>query len=186
VRGALVLLALLASAAATGTGAGWQLDGIRRIHVEKLTGGDTAEQIRTMIIAEIQSTGLFVLTESPENADAYLRGSAEDLVFNETHDSREGINARGTLSVGSSRQSSSKNRIYTNSSVGESSSSRTVERKHEAVAAVRLVGKDGDILWSTVQESKGSKFRGASADVAEKVAKQLMRDLKKGGQTPAP
>ena len=53
------------------------------------------------------------------------------------------------------------------------------ERKHEALATVRLVNKDGDVLWSTTQESNGAKFHGASADVAEKIAKQLMAEYER-------
>jgi hypothetical protein len=45
--------------------------------------------------------------------------------------------------------------------------------------AVRLVSSDRDVLWSTTQESKGAKYKGASADVAEKVVKQLLWDLEK-------
>jgi hypothetical protein len=36
-----------------------------------------------------------------------------------------------------------------------------------------------DVIWTTKQESKGAKYKGASADVADKVAKQLLRDLEK-------
>ena len=42
-----------------------------------------------------------------------------------------------------------------------------------------MVSNDGDVLWSTTQESKGAKYKGASADVAEKVVKQLLWDLEK-------
>ena len=38
----------------------------------------------------------------------------------------------------------------------------------QAVAAVRLVNKDGDVIWSTTQESQGGKFRRASTDVADR------------------
>jgi hypothetical protein len=44
------------------------------------------------------------------------------------------------------------------------------------MASVRLVKKDGDVIWSTTQESNGAKFHGASADVAEKITKQLIAD----------
>jgi hypothetical protein len=63
--------------------------------------------------------------------------------------------------------------------VGEHESTHIAERKHEAVASVRLVNKDGDVIWSTTQESLGAKFRGASADVAYKVTKQLLADIEK-------
>jgi hypothetical protein len=45
------------------------------------------------------------------------------------------------------------------------------------VAAIRLVNKDGDVIWSTTQESNGAKFRGASADVADKITRQLTADV---------
>ena len=61
--------------------------------------------------------------------------------------------------------------------VGETESTNIKERKHEAMATVRLVNKDGDVMWSTTQESNGAKFRGASADVAEKITRQLTADL---------
>jgi hypothetical protein len=35
------------------------------------------------------------------------------------------------------------------------------------------------VIWTTTQESKGAKFKGASADVAEKIVKQLARDAEK-------
>jgi hypothetical protein len=35
------------------------------------------------------------------------------------------------------------------------------------------------VIWSTTQESMGAKFKSASADVVDKVAKQLVRDLDK-------
>jgi hypothetical protein len=34
-------------------------------------------------------------------------------------------------------------------------------------------------MWSTTQESNGAKFRGASADVADKITKQLTLDLER-------
>jgi hypothetical protein len=53
------------------------------------------------------------------------------------------------------------------------------------MAAVRLVNRDGDVIWSTTQESGGAKFRGASADVAAKVVKQLLADID-AARRPAP
>ena len=63
--------------------------------------------------------------------------------------------------------------------VGENESTNIKERKHEAMATVRLVNKDGDVMWSTTQESNGAKFRGASADVADKITKQLAVDVER-------
>jgi len=45
--------------------------------------------------------------------------------------------------------------------------------------ALRLVNKDGDVIWSMTQESLGGKFLGAAADVADKIAKKLAADVRK-------
>lgn len=156
-----------------------ELLNVKRIHVETLSGGETANQIRDMIISSIQQTGLFRLTENPEQADAILRGSAEDLIYNESHDMREGVDARGSLSVGRSRSNTGSPGFTVNSSAGEDSAVSSVERRHEAVAALRLVTPDGEIIWSTVQESNGAKLRSASVDVAERVGEQLAKDYKR-------
>lgn len=157
-----------------------QLVDVRRVHVERLSGGETAAQLRDMIISSLQRAKLFVLTENPERADAVLKGSAEDLVFTDTFQSSDGISARasaGTPGSSSGSTSSSASRRTTASiGVSDRESTRIAERKHEAVAAVRLVNKDGDVLWSTTQESLGSKFKGSSADVADKITKQLQMD----------
>lgn len=155
-----------------------QILGIRRVYVDRFGGGDTAAQLRDMIISSLQATGLFVITENEEKADAYLRGSAEDLVFTDTFSSSDSINARTSIGAGSNpdRSASDRRSRYGSASIGQNESIRTAERRHEASASVRLVSRNGDVLWSTTQESTGAKFRGASADVADKIARQLARD----------
>lgn len=179
VAAAAVLLAGASWAAEPGGGT---LREVTRIHVERLSGGETADQIRDMIISCIERTGLFLVTEDPERADAVLRGSAEDLIYNETHELRDGVDARGGLTVGRPSTSRSSRGFSVNSSVGESESSSSVERRHEAMAAVRLVNRQGDVIWSTVQESKGAKFASASMDVAERVSERLAEDYRKPRQ----
>lgn len=156
-----------------------ELLNIRRLYVEKLAGGDTAVQFRDMLIAALQASRLFIITENPDRADTVLRGSAEDLVFTDTFASSEGIQARSQ--IGSTRTSNNY-RGGVGFSVGEQESTRIAERKHEAIASVRLVNKDGDVIWSTTQESLGGKFRGASADVATKITRQLVEDLNRARQ----
>jgi hypothetical protein len=148
--------------------------------VDKLGGGEAAQHVRDMLISSLHRSGAFLLTENEERADAFLRGSAEDLIFTETHQTSESLNARASASLGTRRQGGAYNRGPAASiGVGESESMRIAERKHEANAAVRLVNRDGDVLWSTTQESLGAKFKGASADVADKIVKQLLLDLSK-------
>ena len=165
---------------------------IRRVYVERLNGGETAVQMRDMIIGSLERSRLFVITENQDRADAILRGSAEDLIFTETFSASEGVNAHGSESVsdsgyavgsngrgGTSRLGTVRRSASGALGGGENESLHTQERKHEATASVRLVSKEGDVIWSTTQESLGGRFRGASADVAERVTRQLLSDYER-------
>ena len=154
-----------------------QLLGVRRVYVDRLNGGETAEQMRDILISTLQNSRLFVMTENQDRADAVLRGSAEDLVFTEQHSSSDGINAR--MNIGTGRSTKGASGANGGIGVGENESMHSVERRHEATAAVRLVNKEGDVIWSTEQESTGAKFRGASADVADKIMTKLAEDFNK-------
>jgi hypothetical protein len=173
------LLPALAQAQKSGadSGTGSLLD-VKRIYVAQLTGGPQADALRELIIASLDSTKLFVLTENQERADAILKGAADDHAFTDTFDSVEGVNDRenGGKSSGSTTYSKGGGG-YLGLGVGETEAHHIKERKHEAYAAVRLCNKDGDVLWSTTQESQGAKFRSASADVAAKIARQLTLDV---------
>jgi hypothetical protein len=152
-----------------------QLLQIRRVYVDHLTGGETAAQMRDILLSSLESSKLFVLTENPERADATLKGAAEDLVFTEMHSSSDSLNARSNFGAG--RSSSSSRGVNAGFGVGENESDHSSERRHEAVAAVRLVNKEGDVIWATTQESLGAKFRGASTDVADKITSKLKEDF---------
>jgi hypothetical protein len=167
-----------------------QLLTIKRVYVDKLTGGETAAQMRDLIIGSLQGAKLFILTENQERADMSLRGAAEDLIFTDAYSSSEGLNIRGSASNNSGSGTSSRyngagSGYDTRSGramslgVGEENSTNIKERRHEALATVRLVNKDGDVVWSTTQESNGAKFRGASADVADKITRQLTADVER-------
>jgi hypothetical protein len=158
--------------------------GIKRIYVAELTGGPGADSLRELIITGLDATKLFVLTDNPERADAVLKGAADDKVFTDTFDSDKSLSSRndvGLYSGGTTKYT--KRGGYGGGSTGERESHHIKERKHEAYAAVRLCNQAGDVLWSTTQESLGGKFRGASADVAAKVANQLTLDLQRTRQT---
>jgi hypothetical protein len=159
-----------------------QLSKVRRIYIAILTGGDAALQLRDLLMTSLHNSKQFVITEDEDKADAVLKGAGDDDVFTDTFQSSEGINAHTQMSAGSSEglrnySSSSSNRSG-GLSIGENDSRHNEERKHEAIATVRLVSKDGDVIWSATAESLGAKFMGASADVADKIAKRLVTDYK--------
>src|ERR1700738_704140 len=154
-----------------------QLTKVRRIFVDTLTGGDSALMIRDLLISKLQSSKLFILTEDEDKADAVLKGAGDDTVFTNLFQSSNNINGHTQLSTGGSNSNSSNS--YGGVSMGENESHRTEERKHEAIAAVRLVNKDGDVIWSTTQESFGGKFHRASTNVADRITKRLIEDFER-------
>jgi hypothetical protein len=66
-----------------------QLLTIKRVYVDKLTGGETAAQMRDLLIGSLQGVKLFILTENQERADMILHGAAEDLIFTDAFSSSE-------------------------------------------------------------------------------------------------
>ncbi|HVO99043.1 MAG TPA: hypothetical protein VMT15_13290 [Bryobacteraceae bacterium] len=167
-----------------------QIPKIKRVFVDRLSGGETAAQMRDLIITALENTKLFVVTENQERADAFIRGSAEDLIYTDQFQSSESVNMHGNASNsdgnstdsrynGAGGGTSSRSARSIGSGIGGEESTNIKERRHEALATVRLVSKEGDVLWSTTQESKGGKFHGASADVADKIARQLMAEVER-------
>jgi len=154
-----------------------QLLQVRRVYIDRLIGS-SADQIRDMLMTSFQASKLFIVTENADRADAFLRGSADEEIFQDTFQSSEGINARTNAGSGSGSGQSRKS-AYGGISIGDRESIRVSERKHEARASLRLVNKDGDLIWSVTKESNGAKFRGAAADVADKVTKQLLLDFER-------
>jgi hypothetical protein len=181
-------------AAQSTTGAGDSVDNllaVRRIYVGPLSGGAQALALRDLIIASLDSTKLFILTDKEERADAVLKGAADDKTFTDTFDTYSGVSGHDALGKSASGASlaARASGISGGNALSENDSHHSRERKHEAYATVRLCNKDGDVLWSTTQESLGGKFRGASADVAAKIAHQMTLDYERARRaeaSPAP
>jgi hypothetical protein len=162
--------------------------GVKRIYVGQLSGGTQADALRDLIIASLNSTKLFILTDKEERADAILKGSGDDKSFTDTFDTYQGMSGHDSLgkSASGSSLTGKVSGLYGGSSVGDNESHHVKERRHEAYATVRLCNKDGDVLWSTTQESLGAKFRGASADVAAKIAHQITLDYERARRADDP
>lgn len=148
---------------------------VRRIYVESLGDDPVARQVQAMVVASLTESKKFIVTENKDRADAVLKGSGIEKTSQELHAYKDstsagvaggGVDAFGAGGFGAA-------------GAGISDSSAATETIHEARVSVRLIDKDGDVLWATTQESKGAKYKGSSADVADKVVKQLLRDVAK-------
>jgi hypothetical protein len=135
---------------------------VKRIYVDSFGDDSVAREVQSMIVSALVATTQLKVTENRERADAILRGVAVEKTSQELHSYSEGT------AVG--------NR---NSVAGIRDSSTNTETIQESKIAVRLVDPSGDVIWTSTQESKGAKYKGASADAADKCVKQLLRDIEK-------
>jgi hypothetical protein len=159
---------------------------VKRVYVESLGASPQAILLRDMVISSLSSSGFFVITEKSDFADALLRGSADDQVFMEQHNSTDSLSAgihSGNTENYSSKYDHTANAKTSGLNIGQNESMHSNERRHEASASVRLINRDGDVIWSTTQESNGARFKSASADVADKIYRKLLEDLQKSRGT---
>jgi curli biogenesis system outer membrane secretion channel CsgG len=164
------------------------LDQVKRVFVDSFGDDIVAKQIQAMVVTELTESQQFIVTENKERADAILRGAGLEKTSQEVHAYGESTAAGGAAGghsgsvsgswvggTGSVSGSSSGGFVARHAAISDSG--LNTETVNDARVAVRLVNQDGDVIWATTQESKGAKYRGASADVADEVVKQLLRDL---------
>lgn len=171
---------------------------VTRIYIDDFGDDPAAKQIQAMVVNSISESKKFIITENKEKADAILKGTALEKTHQEFHSLNDAAAAAtshgshhgevsGSFSNGTGSVSGSSHGHHTGSAIAADDSAASTETINEARVAVRLVAADGDVIWSTTQESHGAKYKGASADVADKVIKQLMRDLERlQGAAPNP
>ncbi|MEP6717132.1 MAG: hypothetical protein ABJC09_16295, partial [Terriglobia bacterium] len=111
------------------------LANVHRIYIDQLGGGPTSDQMRDMLISALQNSGLFVITENPERADASLKGSSDDKIFVEEHRVADSIGLHanagsGSGSGGGALGTSSSSHAAAGVGVSENESSTIQDRKH--------------------------------------------------------
>jgi curli biogenesis system outer membrane secretion channel CsgG len=173
---------------------------VKRIFVESFGDDTVSKQIQAMVVSSLTQSKKFIVTENRERADAVLKGSGLEKTSQEVHAYSDSTAAGGAAgghsgSVsghwvnGTGSVSGSSSGGFVSRAAAISDSSLNTETVNDARIAVRLVDRDGDVIWTTTQESKGAKYKSATADVADNVVKQLVRDLdkasKKQSSTPA-
>ncbi len=169
---------------------------VKRIYVESFGDDIISKELQSMIVSSLVTTKRFKVTENRERADAILKGVALEKTSQELHAYGEATSVGGASGGGHSEISGSGGTISGSSSggfvarhMGTSDSSVNTETVNEARVAIRLVNPDGDVIWTSTQESKGAKYKGASADVADRCVKQLLHDVEKlesGAPSPSP
>jgi curli biogenesis system outer membrane secretion channel CsgG len=190
--------ATVSAATAPSAEIGEQLLLVKRIYVDPFGDDAISKELYAAVISALTDSKRFIVTENKDKADATLRGNGLEKTSQEFHaynSATSGGSAAGGYSSDSSGHVSGSwtpaGGSVSGSSSGHSSggfhslkaaisdSSSSSETINDARAAVRLVNRDGDVIWANTQESKGAKYKGAVADVAEQIVKQLIRDCEK-------
>jgi curli biogenesis system outer membrane secretion channel CsgG len=173
---------------------------VKRIYVESFGDDVISRELQSMIVSSLVASKRFKVTENRERADAILKGVALEKTSQELHAYGESTavggasggshgNVSGSVVNGTGTISGSSSGGFVAHHMGTSDSSVNTETINEARVAIRLVNLDGDVIWTSTQESKGAKYKGSSADVADKCVKQLLRDTEKlegASATPSP
>lgn len=176
---------------------GTRLLKVKRIFVESFGDDPISKQNQAMVVSALTESKRFIVTENKERADAILRGAGLEKTSQELHSSSEATSAggaagghsgsvSGSFTGGTGSVSGSSSGGFVSHAAAIEDASTSTETINDARIAVRLVDRDGDVIWATTQESKGAKYKGASADVADKVAKELLRMVEKIEAKPAP
>lgn len=159
---------------------------VKRIYVDSFGDDIISKELQSMIVSSLVASKRFKVTENRDRADATLKGVALEKTSQEVHAYGESTSVGGAAGGGHSEISGSGGTISGSSGggfvarhMGTSDSSLNTETINEARVAIRLVSPDGDVIWTSTQESKGAKYKGASADVADKCVKQLLHDVEK-------
>jgi hypothetical protein len=147
---------------------------VKRIYVESFGDDEESKTLQAMVINALDESKRFIVTENKDKADAILKGRSVEKTSQEVHATSEATGVARAAGSRSGEVSSSGG-----TAMGIQNSKLSTETTHEARLAVRLVSQDGDVIWSTTQESQGAKFKSSSADVADKVVKQLLHELDK-------
>lgn len=163
---------------------------VKRIFVDSFGDDAISKQLQSMVVSALVETKRFKVTENRERADAVLKGVALEKTSQEVHAYGEGTavggasgassgNVSGSIVNGNGTISGSSSGGFSAHNAATSDSSLNTETINEARLAVRLVNPDGDVIWTSTQESKGAKYKGSSADVADRCVKQLLKDIDK-------
>lgn len=156
---------------------------IKRIYVEEFGDDKEAKILQSMVINALTQTKRFIVTENKGKADATLKGTALEKRSQELHSTASGTSVSSILGGFSADRRTAGGAIG-GVGMGTGDASTSTETIDHAALSVRLVSADGDTIWSTTQESKGAKYKGAGADVADKIVKQLLQDLERAQKQP--
>jgi hypothetical protein len=159
-----------------------RLAAVKRLCVQPLGDDAISLQVREMVIAKLFESRRFSLTENCDKADFVLKGTVTERSDRAFRSETESLGARASV-AGSESERSGAARTGTSASASAGLDARETltssEAKQQAAVTLRLVDKDGEILWAFSSESTGGKTKGAIGDAADRAVARLLRDIQR-------
>jgi hypothetical protein len=155
---------------------------VKRVCVQNFGDDALGVQAREMVIARLFESKRFSLTENCEKAEFVLKGAVTERNDRAFREESEGVGF-GVSAGASDSSGAGVNRTGTSASASARGDTRETlassETKQHAAVTMRLVDKDGEILWAASLESTGGKTKGAIGDAAERAVRKFLRDLER-------
>jgi hypothetical protein len=145
---------------------------VKRICVQRFGEDAIGSQAQETIIAKLFESKRFTLTEKCDTADFLLKGFVTERTEVSSRSESEGVSF-GKHASTSTREGSGSGSVQGSGHESLSSS----ETKQQAVITMRLVDKEGEILWAVSMESKGGLAKGAVGDAADHAVLRFLRDI---------
>ncbi len=161
---------------------------VKRICVQNFGDDALGVQAREMVIAKLFESKRFTLTENCAKADFVLKGAVTERNDRAFREESEGVGFGASASAADSSGAGA-GRTGTSASASMRGDARETlassENKQHAAVTMRLVDKEGEILWAASLESTGGKTKGAIGDAADRAVRKLLRDLERA-EKPVP
>lgn len=155
---------------------------VKRVCVDKIAADDNADAVvREMLFAGLYAMKRFVVTENCDKAEAVVKGAVLERSENRVRGESEGTDfgkAVGFASATSTGGSAGMGAI----GGGSGTALFSAETKSSASLTLRIVDKEGTIIWAHTQDSPGGKTKGAISDAVDRALRQLTRDFERAAR----
>jgi len=127
-----------------------------------------------LTISSLFASKRFALHENCGKTDAILKGAVSLEREHRARSESEGIDFSASAS-----SSEDSGRAAASARGGASERLFSTEGFIHVSVTLRIVDREGEILWAHTEESKGGKIKGSLAQAVDRAVKQLLREIEK-------
>jgi hypothetical protein len=160
-----------------------RLSGVKRLCVGKIMGdAETAPVVQEVAIGGLYASQKFAVTENCEKADAILKGAVMLKSTLKARSEAEESVLGGVVGAVKATTAGVSGGVA-GYGVGGSEALSSAEKGWQATVSLRLVDREGEILWAGSWDSPGGKSKSPVPDATERLVRQLVRELERESKT---